>query len=286
MSSVVRGSGALIEGSAPSLPAEMTKEGGYRLQQTNMKSGVLLKSWVSGLSERKLHAAQQIPVAIYTVIQVGLLGALLSCGIASASAVITPSGDPGRAAGNPFDYSNINIVSNSATYNSGSDIRDIFGGTFSTLEAPGRTIFADGQATYQITFTTLRPTALTGYSLYLAEDGTTLNRSATNFQLKADGNLISNVAIVPSGQSYTSLYGGSGAIKISDSFAGVTATTFQALFTANVGQFSGIRVFELDANGASVFGGAATGVPEPSTMYLTCLGGLLLATRFRWRPRI
>ena len=42
--------------------------------------------------------------------------------IASASAVVTPAGDPGRTPSNPFDYSNVTVTSNSATYNAGSDI--------------------------------------------------------------------------------------------------------------------------------------------------------------------
>jgi hypothetical protein len=63
---------------------------------------------------------------------------------------------------------------------------------FSTLEGPGHTIFADGNpgGTYQITFTAKAPTTISGYSLYLGEDGISLNRSATNFQLIADGKSI------------------------------------------------------------------------------------------------
>jgi hypothetical protein len=236
-------------------------------------------------SERNLPTLQVRSVITSALVRTTLIASLL-VGVASASSVITAPGDPGRSASNPFDYTAINIVSNSPTYNSGSDIRDIFGGAFSTLEGAGHTIFADGNSggTYQITFTAKAPTTISGYSLYLAEDGTSLNRSATNFQLKADGNIISNVGIMPAGQNYNSVYG-SGLIKVADSFSSVTATTFQAIFTANVGWNSGIRVYELDAQGGLASGSAGTtGIPEPSTIYLALIAGLVLAaSRFRGR---
>jgi hypothetical protein len=235
-------------------------------------------------SERKVPCRQACLEKFSGLARRTVVASILLSGIASASSVITPSGDPGRAAGNPFDYANITILSSSATYNSASDVRDIFGGSFSTLEGPGHTIFADTPGvvtTYQITFKTASPMTISSYALYLGEDGTSLNRSATNFQLKADGNIISNVALAPSGQSYSSAFG-SGFIKVTDSFGPITGSTFQALFTANTGNFNGIRVFELDA-----FGGVAaqqsSGVPEPSSIRMALLGGLMLLSLFRRR---
>jgi hypothetical protein len=217
-----------------------------------------------------------------------VMASVLLSGIASASSVITPSGDPGRAAGNPFDYANITVLSSSATYSSGSDVRDVFGGSFSTLEGPGHIIFADtpgAVTTYQITFQTASPMTISSYALYLGEDGTSLNRSATNFQLKANGNLISNVALAPQGQSYSSAFG-SGFIKVTDTFGPVTGSTFQALFTANTGTFGGIRVFELDAfGGVANVGQQANGVPEPSSVGMALLGGLMLLPLLRRRGR-
>ena len=202
----------------------------------------------------------------------------------SASAVITPSGDPGRTPSNVFDYSNLTVTSNSATYNAQSDIRDLFGGSFSTLEAPGRTIFADhpGQlTTYDVFFTLNSPVSLTGYSLYLAEDGAnSLNRSATNFELLANGNVISNVAITGGGQSYAVKFG-SDSISVSDSFAPVSATTFEAIFTSNIGFNNGIRVLGFQAVGGSQ--GAASGNPEPSTISLALLAGVAFAAFYRRR---
>lgn len=258
-----------------------------RKSMTRLRSGLRPASLKTPYlrSERNLPCRQDLLGKFSRLVQTTVFAAVVVSGIASASSVITPSSDPGRAAGNPFDYANITILSNSPTYNSSSDVRDIFGGSFSTLEGSGHTIFADTPGTvttYQITFKTQAPMTISSYALYLGEDGTSLNRSATNFQLKADGNTISNVALAPSGQSYSSAFG-SGFIKVSDSFGPVTGTTFQALFTANTGFFNGIRVFELDAFGAAASVGPVSGVPEPSSIRLALLGGLILISFFRHR---
>lgn len=259
-----------------------------RKSVTHLRSGLnsAALKFLCRRSERNLPCRQDLPGKFSRLVQTTVFASVLVSGIASASSVITPSGDPGSAPGNPFDYSNITIVSNSPTYNSGSDVRDIFGGSFSTLEGSGHTIFADTPGTvttYQITFQTHTPMTISSYALYLGEDGTSLSRSATNFQLKADGNTISNVALAPSGQSYSSAFG-SGSIKVSDSFGPVTGTTFQALFTANTGYFNGIRVFELDAfGGPAITAGPVTGVPEPSSIRLALLGGLILISFVRHR---
>jgi hypothetical protein len=203
---------------------------------------------------------------------------------ASASSVIQPSGDPGRTPTNVFDYSNITVTSNSATYSSGSDIRDIFGGSFSTLEAPGRTIFADhpGQfTTYDVKFTTNSAVSLAGYSLFLEEDGPgSVNRSATNFQFLVNGLSVSNVAIAGSGSSYAVKFG-SDSISVRDSFAPISATTFEAIFTSNIGYANGIRV--LGFQGVVGSPGVQSGNPEPSTISLALLAVLAFAAFYRRR---
>jgi hypothetical protein len=171
-------------------------------------------------------------------------------GAASASAVFTPGvHDPGRNASNPFDYTNITITSSAATF-AGSDVRDIFGGSFSPMEAPGRTVFADTPnvvTTYQVSFTTSAPVSISGFSLLLKEDSTGTDlRSATNFQLIAYSNVISNVALVSPGQSYFINFG-SDFLEVSSTFAPITANSFQAIFTTNNSAFNGMRVYELDA---------------------------------------
>ena len=220
---------------------------------------------------------------ISTFLITAVLPSLFLAATASASSVITPGvGDPGRNPSNPFDYSNITITSNSATYNAGSNIQDIFGGSFSTLEAPGRTIFSDmpgAVTTYQVSFTTNAPVALGGFSLVLSEDGGSLNRSATNFELTANGNVISNVALASVGQSYAMKFG-SDSIEVSDSFSPVTATSFQAIFTSNSGYFNGIRVLQFTGQGAS---SSLDPAAEPSTISLALLAGLVFAAFFRRR---
>jgi hypothetical protein len=225
---------------------------------------------------------QKEKVLFFLTTTVVLLFFLVST--ASASSVITPSGGPGSNPSNPFYYSNITVTSNSPTYNSQSNILDMFGGSFSTLEAPGRVIFQDrpGQlTTYDVFFTTHSPVSLTGYSLYLAEDGAnSLNRAATNFELLANGNVISNVAITGTGQNYAVKFGAD-SIQVSDSFAPVSTTTFEAIFTSNIGFNNGIRVLGFQGIGGS--SGAATGNPEPSTISLALLAGLAFAAFYRRR---
>jgi len=209
---------------------------------------------------------------------------LLLAGMASASTVITPAGSPPANPWNPFYYTNITITSNSPTYNAQSNVKDMFGGTFSTLEAPGRVIFGDQarqQVTYDVFFTTNSPATLNGYSLFLSEDAGSLNRSATNFELLANGNVISNVALASKGSSYAVSFG-SDSIDVSASFAPVTATTFEAIFTSNIGVNNGVRVLGFQA--ATSSGGASLDpTPEPSSIQLAMLTGLVFAAFCRRR---
>lgn len=236
-------------------------------------------SWQPGTVSRFEKQKEKVLIFLTTAFLLSFLAST-----AMASPVITPSGDPGRTPSNPFDYSNLTVTQNSATYSSGSDIRDVFGGSFSTLEAPGRTIFADhpGQVTtYDIFFTTNSAVSLAGYSLFLEEDGPgSLNRSATNFELLANGNVVSNVALAGTGSNYAMRFG-SDAISVSDTFSPVTATTFEAIFTSNIGFANGIRVLGFQAEVGSQSG--LTPNPEPSTISLALLAGLAFAAFYRRR---
>ena len=270
------------------------------MSHTNLNPGHLAIVGVTGLTEaqtEKFRSKTMVPGQIGSLsrfekqkekVLIFLTTVLLSfflVSTVSASPVVTASGDPGRTPSNPFDYSNLTVTSNSPTYNAQSDIRDIFGGSFSTLEAPGRTIFADhpGQlTTYDVFFTTNAPVTLAGYSVFLGEDGTgSVNRSATNFELLANGNVVSNVALAASGSSYLVKFG-SDAIKVSDTFAPITATTFEAIFTSNIGFNNGIRVLGFQGEGGSATGLQGTS-PEPSSISLALLAGLALAAFYRRR---
>jgi hypothetical protein len=270
------------------------------MSQTNLNPGHLVFIGVTGwldVQTAKFHVKTMIPGHNGSLLRyekqkekvlIFLTTALLLfflASAASASSVITPSGGPSASPSNPFYYTNITVTSNDPTYNSQSNILDLFGGSFSTLEAPGRVIFADypGQLrTYDVFFTTHSPVSLTGYSLYLAEDGAnSLNRSATNFELLANGSVISNVAITATGQNYAVKFGAD-SIKVSDSFAPVSATTFEAIFTSNIGFNNGIRVLGFQGVGGSQ-PGVVSGNPEPSTISLALLAGLAFAAFYRRR---
>jgi len=213
-----------------------------------------------------------------------LASLLFVAGMASATTVITPGWqNPGRSPSNPFDYSNINITSNSPTATN-SSIQDMFGASLSTLEAPGRTIFSDTPgvvSTSQVSFTTDAPVALAGFSLFLYEDTGSLNRSATNFELIANGNVISNVALAGVGQSYSMKFG-SDWIEVSGSFSPIIATSFQAIFTNNNGNANGIRVMKFTGLGSTV-SESLDPTPEPSSIQLVMLTGLVFAAFCRRR---
>ena len=127
-------------------------------------------------------------------------------------------------------------------------------------------------------FTTHSPISLAGYSLFLGEDGGSLNRSATNFQLLANGHVVSNVALAGAGQNYSVRFG-SDSISVSDSFAPISATTFEAIFTSNIGFNNGIRILGFQGFTGSL--GAQSSNPEPSTISLALLAGVAFVVFFR-----
>jgi hypothetical protein len=250
-----------------------------RMQKFHSKNASRLQAGTLALLEK-----QKEKVLIFLTAAVILSFCLAPAALASA--VVTAAGDPGRTPSNPFDYSNLTVTSNSPTYNAQSDVRDIFGGSFSTLEAPGRTIFADhpGQpTTYDVFFTLNSPIALAGYSLFLGEDGGSLNRSATNFELLANGKVVSNVALAAQGSDYAVRFG-SDSIQVSDTFAPVSASTFEAIFTSNIGFNNGIRVLGFQAQAGTIFQPSSQAIsPEPSSISLALLAGVAFVAFFRRR---
>ncbi len=210
-------------------------------------------------------------------IKIALLTFPLFLGLGLAAPTVTPSADPGSTPGDLFQNTNINISANTALYSNQFNIQDMFGTSLGTLE-PGHVIFTDGlgaNATYTVTFNTLAPVVLGGYNLFLQDDstvGTTApgnpgQRSAVSFTLTANGNLVSTASLLAPGGSYSSTYGSS-SIKVSDTFAPVSASNFVATFTGNnIGPAFGVRVLELDG-----LAGTLPGVPEPGTISMLVLG--------------
>jgi hypothetical protein len=173
------------------------------------------------------------------------------------SVTIVPASDPGNTPGDRFDISTGVVVTSNTPVFSGSDVRDMLGGAFSTEKPPaGRfdTRFADRGAGQVDTvfFSTPSPVTVAGYHLWLLasnEDIGVNNRDVTSFQLLVNGTAVSTVSIIPLGGSFLAAYG-SEFIEVSDTFpTPITASSFEAIFTANNGQFPGPRVVELDGFG-------------------------------------
>jgi hypothetical protein len=211
-----------------------------------------------------------------------LAGAGLSTAVHAAT--ITPfTGFPQptlNAANDAFYFTGVTISNSSTQVNNQASVDgqnnslnpypDIFGATveylctgcyhaiFVTDSNPG---FSD--TTF---FTTSAPKTISGFNLVLNNIAGGA-RSATKFQLFAGGSLIDTVNILSPGQSYDGVYG-STEIQVSDTFAPVTASSFEAVFVNNnIQPFTGPDVFSLQGIFAPT-----TGTPEPGTMGLFAAG--------------
>lgn len=199
---------------------------------------------------------------------IGLLGVLLVSNFGSGATIVA-SGEAGRAPGNPFDYANLSVNSNTSLIGGDSPL-DAFGAALSSVET-GHTIFDQAGTSgtpNTIFFTTNSPVTISGYSLYLSEDGPNgLNRETTSFVLLADKGSglvpISTVSNIGNGTTYFTTYGGD-TVTVSDSFAPVLASKFELEFTGNG---SGERIDQINA------------VPEPATVGLIAFGALGLLAR-------
>ena len=111
--------------------------------------------------------------------------------------------------------------------------------------------------------------SLTNFNLFLQDEGTGGNRSASEFKLFADGQLVDDVPILNTfgNESYSGVYGSSW-IDVSDSLTGLPVTSDYMLeFIQNQGPSgtSGVRAMEFEASGSS-------SVPEPASMGAVFLG--------------
>ena len=130
---------------------------------------------------------------------------------------VVASSDPGSVTTNPFYYTTLaSLTGNSMLSNF--DARDIFGGTFTGAAGEnGHAIFADTAPStgyYSLQFQTKTPVQLTGYTLYLADDGTVhpASRSATHFTFLARTSpgalsVISQTNLATLGSSYYNMLG-------------------------------------------------------------------------------
>ena len=164
----------------------------------------------------------------------------------------------------------------------GFDVRDLFGGSFGTFGwEQNDVIFNNGQPAGTANTVTAKlgsPTSLTSFHLFLEDDGTNGNRSASEFELFAGGQLVDDVQILDTygDQSYTSVYG-SNYIEISDTLNGVPAEsnyTLEFIQNQQESGTSGVRALEFEASNIP------TSVPEPTGIsVVVCAGAALCARR-------
>lgn len=173
----------------------------------------------------------------------------------------------------------------------GFDLRDLFGGSFGTYGYEHNAVlFQDNQPIGTIdtvNVTLASPVSLGGFNLYLEDDGTNGNRSASEFLLYADGTLIDDVHILDTtgSQSYTSLYD-SNYIEISDSFSGLPSAmnyTLQLVQNQDDGGASGVRALDFQGSAALTSPTPGASVPEPASITGFILGGAGLLGRRRSR---
>lgn len=167
---------------------------------------------------------------------------------ATAAEVSATSADPGPTSGDLFQGAVIDAAP-STPARSGFDLRDIFGGQFSTLE-PGRTVLPDnqGSAVQSVYFHTAAPVTLSGYQLYLGDDATGRGASLVEVAV-TDASFTTNTVLssVNLASPYPSGVGANSTrhILVSDSFAPVTGQYFVIRFTPSTPN-SGVRVIEFD----------------------------------------
>ena len=192
--------------------------------------------------------------------------AITSSGSTGGPAVAASS-DPGSVTTSPFYYTNLASLTSSPMLPN-FYVSDIFGGTFTTgTNESGHAIFADtvpSTGYYSVQFQTTTPVQLTGYTLYLADDGSLhpASRSATHFTFLAGTSpgalsVISQTNLATLGSSYYQMLGvaptnGLSTIKVTDTFAAAaTYQYFELRFTPNNGTYPGVRVMELVGNAQS-----------------------------------
>ena len=166
----------------------------------------------------------------------------------------------------------------------GFDVRDLFGGSFGTFgPEQNDVIFNNGSpigSVESIGVTLSAPVSLDSFSLYLEDDGTSGDRSASEFKLFAAGQLIDDISLLSTSgtDTYTSVYG-SQYIQVGDTFTDAPVTTDYTLeFIQNRdgNGTSGVALLEFQGTGTP----ALASVPEPTALAgLISIGAVLLPRR-------
>jgi hypothetical protein len=164
----------------------------------------------------------------------------------------------------------------------GLDIRDLFGGSFGSYAwEQNDVVFNNDQpagTVNAVDVTLANPVSLTSFHLYLQDDGTSGDRSASEFKLFAGGQLVDDVPILDTfgDESYTSVYG-SNYIDVSDTLTNLPVNsdyTLEIIQNHGIGGADGVRALDFEAAGTS-------SVPEPAS-----LAGVIFSAIALWaRPR-
>ena len=211
---------------------------------------------------------------------------------AGAAVVVTPfvfiDGQTIGSTTDAFDVSQGTVVTGTSGYNGATQPENALGGMSSTSE-PQSLIFADGTPQLQtLSFKTSAPVTISGFNLYLAQDGTG-NGSVRGFDTVALFGSLDGVRYTDlGGANLTNPYQdgyGSTSILVTSTFAPAAYQYFrfegtpfdQGPFSET---FSGGRLVELDAISSAV-----SGVPEPASWTLMIAGFGLIGVGMRQRSR-
>ncbi len=220
------------------------------------------------------------------------VAATISAAAAAQGAIILPTTASDVQISNPssvFDAGNTgNTYSLEAGTNfipAGFDVRDLFGGSFGTFGPEQNDVIFDNNqpmgTVESVDVTLASPVSLTSFNLYLEDDGSSGDRSAREFLLFSNGQLIDDVPILDTTgtQTYTGQYG-SNYIDISDTLTGLPLSsdyTLELVQNRDGNGSSGIRALDFQATGTST----PASVPEPASMAGMTLSGLVLLKRRR-----
>ncbi len=231
------------------------------------------------------------------------LGLVKAAGMIAAAALAFSSSKAGAVVVTPVTASDVPVSMPSSVfdashtgnvYSLGSGTRfispnfnasDLFGGSAGKFGPEANDVlFADNQPvgtvnTVEVTLES--PVLVTGFDLFLEDDGTNGDRSAREFRLYADGQLVDDINLLDdtATQSYTSVYG-SNYIQISEALAGLSASAdYQLEFVQNHdGNYtSGVRALDFQVTGTN----APTSVPEPTAITGMLVAGTGLTLRHR-----
>ena len=216
----------------------------------------------------------------------GLLPAAADAAVTVAPFVFT-DGVPAGSTTDAFDVSQGTVVTGTSGYNGATRPENALGGTSSTSE-PQSLIFADGTQQLQtLSFKTDAAVTISGFNLYLAQDGVG-NGNVRGFDTVAlfgslDGVSYANLGGLGLTNPYQAGYSTT-SILVTSTFAPAAYQYFrfegtpfdQGGFSET---FSGGRLVELDAISA------VSGVPEPASWTLMIVGFGLVGAGMRYRLR-